>query len=399
MSCGKFWTFEILVMVKNGGHITLVRITVFVLFLLTIGSEYKSEARDSLFLHGRPSKNRISIHPFAQNPDFPSLTANQPAENLMSFSSENPLFFASLSGRNSGIFMYAGNPQQSGGSAPELICPEDISIYTDINACTSFISGNLNPEFDPAGVTALTWEMTGATEDQSPAGGINLIDAHTFNEGTTIITYTAKGTGGTTATCTFTVTISDNQVPRMESLPGNITVAASEGTCSGAAFWIEPTATDNCTPDHLIIKEASARPGDLFPVGTTQVYYRAIDGMGNESAVQSFTVTVEDRELPVLETPENLTVQCGEEIPAAWSSLEQFLNAGGFAMDNCRLDETTFRLRSETTGNGTCPYTLTRIYEISDIHGNTAAAAHTIEVTGEEPETELQPETTAEEEG
>ncbi|WP_172594388.1 HYR domain-containing protein [Mariniphaga sediminis] len=271
------------------------------------------------------------------------------------------------------------------GQGPVLDCPEDISTYTDINTCTSFIAGNLNPGFDENSVITLTWEMTGATNDASPPQGINLIDDYTFSEGVTVVTYTATGTDGSTTSCFFTITISDNQVPRIESMPSDITVVANPGECTAVVYWSEPIVSDNCTPSHQIIKESTVDPGEVFSVGSTHVLYRAFDAMGNESAVQSFTVTVEDKEPPVLVLPGNLTIHCGDVIPAPWQTWQQLTAAGGNAADNCALDESTFSLRSETASAENCPYVLTRTYEVADAHGNIATAQHRITVEGEEP--------------
>ncbi|MFW5756682.1 MAG: HYR domain-containing protein, partial [Tangfeifania sp.] len=266
---------------------------------------------------------------------------------------------------------------------PILECPENISTYTDINECSSFVSGGLNPGFDKTAVVNLTWQMEGAMEDASPAEGIHLIDEYTFDEGTTIITYTATTANGPATTCTFTVTISDNQVPRLENIPADITVEAAPGNCSATVYWMEPAATDNCTPGRLISKEATAQPGDEFPVGTTRVEYIAYDAMGNTSQPASFTITVEDAMPPAFSLPPDTTIQCGDEIPAPWQTLQQLIAAGGSATDNCEVDETTFHLLSETQSRETCPYILTRVYEIADAAGNVATAEHRIVVEGE----------------
>jgi hypothetical protein len=294
--------------------------------------------------------------------------------------------YAGVPENTAGILFFQGShPANSSGAQQTigLTCPDDISTYTDINTCESYISGNLDPQFDEAAVVRLTWEMTGATEDASPPQGIHRIGSHTFSEGHTTVTYTATGVDGTTATCSFSVTISDNQVPRLENMPPDITVVAAPGNCSATAFWFEPTATDNCTPAHQITKEGTARPGDLFPVGATRVYYTAWDAMGNESTVESFTVTVEDRQPPVLTLPPDLTVQCGDPLPAPWTTVQQLTTAGGSATDNCSPDQISFRLLSETPSSTVCPYTLTRVYRIADAAGNTTTTEHRIFVEGE----------------
>jgi len=285
------------------------------------------------------------------------------------------------------LFFQGSHPANSSGAQQtiDLTCPDDISTYTDINTCESYISGNLDPLFDEETVVRLTWEMTGATEDASPPQGIHRLESHTFSEGHTTVTYTATASDGSTATCSFSVTISDNQVPRLENMPPDITVAAAPGECFATVFWMEPTATDNCTPAYLMRKESNYRPGDVFPVGATRVYYTAYDAMGNESTVEWFTVTVEDRQPPVLTLPPDLTVQCGDPLPAPWTTLQQLTAAGGSATDNCTLNETSFRLHTETPSSTVCPYALTRIYLITDASGNFATAEHRIMVEGEGP--------------
>jgi len=269
--------------------------------------------------------------------------------------------------------------------SPGLVCPEDISTYTDLNSCTGFISGSLNATIDEAEVVRLTWEMTGATEATSKQTGINQLDAYEFNEGATTVTYTAFDRNNHSVSCSFTVTISDNQLPTIENMPADRVVETDEGECTATVFWEEPAASDNCTPAGHIFIESTASPGSSFPVGATRVFYSAADAMGNESSTLSFTIAVEDREPPNLKLPANLSIACGTDLPPPWRTLQQLTSNGGYASDNCNLNETSFRLRSETPSADTCPYIITRIYEISDAYGNTATAQHLIAVEGEVP--------------
>ena len=277
--------------------------------------------------------------------------------------------------------------------APVLECPGDISTYTDINSCSAFMAGELDPWFDEDEVVNLTWEMEGSMVDSSPSEGIHLIGDYTFPEGTTIVTYTATGADGSSTDCSFTITISDNQVPRLQGMPGNITVAAAPGLCSANVTWTLPTGSDNCTPARLIRITGSHRPGDEFPVGTTRVYYRATDAMGNESQPLSFVVTVEDKEPPVLKLPADVTIACGQPVPPPLASTGSATHstssastgsASATATDNCSVNESSFRLRSQTTSSARCPYTITRVYEVKDASGNIATAEHRIFVTAQD---------------
>ncbi len=263
-----------------------------------------------------------------------------------------------------------------------ITCPEDISTYTDLNACDAFISDNLNLIFPEDELIKLTWEMTGATEDKSPNTGINQIDEHIFNEGSTFITYTATDKSNSITTCTFTVTISDNQVPRLENVPSNITVSTDVDECFATVFWNEPSASDNCTPDYQIRKTATYRSGDRFPVGRTVVEYRAYDAMGNESATRSFTITVEDTRPPVLSLPSSITLTCGETIPEPWQTVQQIITAGGSVSDNCGVNSFSFKLYDETRDAEICPYTIARTYQLADNNGNITTARHLIYVEG-----------------
>ena len=333
----------------------------------------------------RPNRGNSGDQPIKSRATYHHADSCFPApEVLLASTGKNPIYPDKNSLDIPSYTLPQANQQLKFMRAPELICPDDISTYTDINECSAFMAGDLDPVFDEAAVVRLTWEMDGTVVDASPPQGINLIGDYTFPEGATMITYTATGTDGSTTSCTFTITISDNQVPRLESMPANITVAATPGQCTNTVFWIEPVVSDNCTPPSLIRRESNYRPGDSFPVGTTRVYYTAIDAMHNESQPQSFTVTVEDRQPPVFTLPAGASVECGQPLPAPWTSLQQVTAAGGSATDNCTIGETTFRLLSETKSSTICPYTLTRVYEIADAAGNKTTAQHLIQVNGKE---------------
>ncbi len=70
-----------------------------------------------------------------------------------------------------------------------------------------------------------------------------------------------------------------------------------------------PTATDNSGETPTITRvdnNLSLTSGSLFPVGSTQITYRATDVSGNFSEC-SFTILVSDNEKPTFECPENVT--------------------------------------------------------------------------------------------
>ncbi len=344
----------------------------------------KSKAKTTSFFLSTIQKSPIFIATTLENP-----LAYFPGNFLVNqITSADYVLF-----ETKGLAAFAPSPNDPGdrnaiASSPLLQCPGDISTYTDINTCTSFIGGNLNPGFDEDSIATLTWEMTGATSDASPGQGIHLIDEYTFNEGATQVTYNAVTTAGRPLSCTFTVTISDNQVPRITRKPNDIKISTFPGECYATVDWEKPLATDNCTPANQLLWESTAEPGISFNAGTTTVFFRALDAMGNESQSESFTITVEDTEPPVFSLPPDTSIQCDEPLPAPWQTLQQIIAAGGSATDNCAVDPISLQLAHEEQDSETCPYTLIRTYEIADSTGNTTTVSHRIFVEGEEATTE-----------
>ena len=262
-----------------------------------------------------------------------------------------------------------------------IICPEDIALYTDLNSCVAVINAGLNVTDPNSIISSLSWEMTGATEATSNGFGINQIGSYTFNEGTTVVTYRGATLYNNSINCTFTVTVTDNQAPRLISSPGHITVRNLPGECYANVSWTEPSAVDNCVPQNQLIYTSNYSSGQQFPVGSTRVEYRISDGVN--TAFHSFTVTVIDAEAPEMIAPPAMESECGKPVPDAFTTWEQFEQAGGSANDNCSVHYGSFRYVGQTSSGITCPYTVTRIYSILDNDGNVSEVKHVIEVIGE----------------
>ena len=123
-----------------------------------------------------------------------------------------------------------------------------------------------------------------------------------FRVGVTTVTNTARDDSGNRSSCTFTVTVLDNQAPAI-TCPANLAVNASPDQCaSNVTFTV--TATDNCAVTNL----ASVPPsGSAFPVGVTTVTNTA-QGQQRQQRSCTFTVTVLDTQPPVITCPANLIV-------------------------------------------------------------------------------------------
>ncbi|MBK8112912.1 MAG: HYR domain-containing protein [Saprospiraceae bacterium] len=131
----------------------------------------------------------------------------------------------------------------------------------------------------------------------------------TFPVGTTTNTFRVTDASGNTATCSFTVTITDNELPSI-TCPANIGQNVTSGTCGRVVTYTSPVGSDNCSGP-ITIQTAGFASGATFPVGTTTNTFRVTDASGN-TATCSFTVTITDNELPSITCPANIGPKCNE---------------------------------------------------------------------------------------
>jgi len=122
------------------------------------------------------------------------------------------------------------------------------------------------------------------------------------------------GNTGNIATCSFTVTVVDNQPPSI-TCPANISVIAT--SASGAVVnYTAPSGSDNCIGVSNL-RIAGPESGSTFPIGTTTITYRATDAAGLTTDC-SFSVTVSGQ-APVINCPTNIVInntpgQCGANV-------------------------------------------------------------------------------------
>ena len=140
--------------------------------------------------------------------------------------------------------------------------------------------------------------LTYSINSDSPVVGTTL-NGYVFSSGTNEVTWTASD-GTNTSTRTFVVKVTDDDAPVITPI-ANISTGVDPGQCTAVVNWVEPTATDNCgnvTPVQIL----GLASGSTFPVGTTQIKYRATDATGLYTDM-SFTVTVADLTAPMLTCP------------------------------------------------------------------------------------------------
>lgn len=191
-----------------------------------------------------------------------------------------------------------------------------------------------------------------------------------FPIGVTTVTMTATDPSGNADTATWTVTVTDTEVPVITNVPANITQSNDVGQCGAVVNWTTPSLLDNCPG---LSVSSSFNSGDFFPVGTTTVTYVATDSSGN-SDTASFTITVNDTELPTAQCPGNITVSADSGMCSVSNVSLGTINV----MDNCSTTVTN-------DAPGVFPVGLTTVtYTVTDAGGNSVTCTQSVTVTDNE---------------
>lgn len=116
-----------------------------------------------------------------------------------------------------------------------------------------------------------------------------------FGIGKSTVTYETTPSSGTKQNTSFTVSVIDNEPPKLVC-PADITAVVDGGIERAKVTYPAITFTDNC-PNVKSEMISGFRNGYLFPKGVTQVKYRATDASGNMKECD-FKVTVADKKKP-----------------------------------------------------------------------------------------------------
>ena len=245
---------------------------------------------------------------------------------------------------------------------PSITCPTNVTVGTDAGLCGAQVTYT-----PPVG----TDNCSGATTVQ--AGGLG--SGGTFPIGTFTETYIVSDGVGFTDTCSFSITVVDDDPPVFSNCPANISTANDAGQCAAVVSWITPGVSDNCGSVSL---SSSHTPGSNFPVGVTTVDYVGIDGVGNADTC-SFTVTVTDQEAPQITCPGNVNVSNDSGLCGAI-----FTYGVPIGSDNCSGVTT-----AQTGGIGSGALfpvgTTTESYQVTDASGFSASCSFTVTVVDTEP--------------
>jgi hypothetical protein len=321
-------------------------------------------------------------------------------------------------------------------TAPTLNCPADVMVNTDPGVCTTTgIMGltmtetfpTLAPYLQPVdapspgemidncGIISIGWASTSGSAANTNNAGTGI-----YNLGDNIVTFTAADQAGNSSSCTFTVTVVDNQAPTFTCPVGTVFLYTGDAgdmdlsdcayTLSGLNTSLDPAnVIDNCTGQLTISyvvnpffmsgnftdgPSSSSLAGSTFSVnpntGNDQygVTWTIQDPAGNAASC-NFTIVVIDLQPPVIACPSSPQARTTSQdgMPG-----DCYYTASGTefdllsATDNCLVVSTTNNFNGSTTLDGeSFPQGNTVVtWTVGDANGNLSVCDVTISVTDDE---------------
>lgn len=246
--------------------------------------------------------------------DNPIITDNCSSTNLLTWRtiSPNPKSSGSLFNPGEGhnityeAFEY-DHPENAHGTCTQFIFVNSAGAPT--MTCPSNKTVSVTP--DNCNRTIVVWDLpninVACSYTLDMISGIHYpgeLRAGEFPIGTTTNTFVVTTNYSSLRdTCSFTVTVNDDQIPII-NCPGNIVVQAPTNQCDAVVNYSTPTKSSTCFPgDISLIRLNGLASGLPFPIGNNTVEYRATSFFGYTSTC-SFTVTV----LPSLQCPRDTTI-------------------------------------------------------------------------------------------
>ncbi len=251
---------------------------------------------------------------------------------------------------------------------PLVSCPADVVQNTDPGVCVAAVTIGVPPTSDNCGV---------ATVVNSKNGTNNASD--TYALGTTVVTYTVTDIHGNSTTCSFSVLITDAELPTI-TCPTNKVLNNTVDLCTGTVVINVPPTNDNCGVATVVNNyNGTNNASDTYDVGTTTVTYTVTDVNGNFNTC-SFTVTVNDVQVPEFPCPADI-VQTAD--PGACDAAVTF--AEPLPWDNCDVDTIMNDYNFKANGSDVYPVgTTTLLWTAIDVHGNTTTCTQNITITDDE---------------
>ncbi|HLP93852.1 MAG TPA: HYR domain-containing protein, partial [Saprospiraceae bacterium] len=189
----------------------------------------------------------------------------------------------------------------------ELVCESQYSwahpVPSDNCGITLFEYRILNPDGTLHGPINLNASLYQGPSGSNPSGFFQ--GSYDFELGISVITYYVEDAVGNSKTCSFQVTVSDNDAPRFLNCPAPPVVQNAESMhCDAYVDFALPLAADNCTAVTITkIDQTGLNTGSRFPVGTTIMYWEARDLFNNKDTCQIKVIVNDYWQDPILSCP------------------------------------------------------------------------------------------------
>jgi len=162
-----------------------------------------------------------------------------------------------------------------------VTCPANITVSNDNNQCGGLVN-----------YPAPTTTGTCGTITCTPTSG----SFFPVGSGTSVTCTENPAAGGVGATCSFSVTVNDTQVPFVGQ-PANLTVVLGENQTQTVVNFPPAAAGDNCPG---VTVAATPPSGSIFQQGTTTVTVTATDTSGNSSSTTFLVQVVAFLKVPTM---------------------------------------------------------------------------------------------------
>jgi len=248
---------------------------------------------------------------------------------------------------------------------PTITCPADMTQGTDAGSCDAAVTVSGEMADDNCAVMSVMNDFNNTTDHSD-----------TYPLGTTTVTLTAMDAGGNMATCSFDITIEDDEDPTI-ACPSDITQDTDAGSCDAAVTVPAATDADNCAVASVVNDfNSTSDASDTYAEGTTTVVFTVTDNAGNTGSC-SFDITIEDNEEPVVTCPSDImqdtdagSCDAAVTVPAA-SATD---NCGGIASITNDFNSTSDA--SDTYANGAT----TVVFSATDTDGNVGTCSFVVTI-------------------
>jgi len=274
------------------------------------------------------------------------------------------------------------------GQPPSITCPGNISVNNDAGYCSAVVNYSEDVIFSGDPTPTITYAFTGATT----ASGNGTGSGATFAKGVTNVTLTATNGIEPDATCSFTVTVEDNEAPTFTA-PGNTTIYTTANCSYDASVSVTGDVTneaDNCSTGLQATFVDVVTDGSCEGSKTITRTWSLVDNDNNAAANQVQTITVLDNIPPTFTRPADITIYTD-----ATCNYDASVTATGDVSDEADNCSTGLNATySDVIVDGSCQgsHVITRTWSLVDDCGNAAAnQVQTITVSDNTPPTFTRP--------